>query len=275
MFFAYFLFTAAILLNQFSNSMQIIYYPVTNLFFIILLFVIAVSIVCSLNFGSVVKTNLLFLPIVIISMIFLFFANSKNFNIQRIYPILGNGFNSTFIAGFSNLFAFGGLALLYFLPPHLKSTAEFKKITLVSIILSVMYLLLNVSTTLLMFDTFVEIDELMPLYSAVRYVEFGTFFQRLDSIFLLIWIVSFSCYLAIVMNFCINIFKKLTNIQNTKFIVGPFALFLVGISLIPTNVAMTNFFSSTIYKYIFFILVLGISISILIIANLKNKKVSG
>lgn len=255
--------------------MQIIYYPVTNLFFIILLFVIAVSIVCSLNFGSVVKTNLLFLPIVIISMIFLFFANSKNFNIQRIYPILGNGFNSTFIAGFSNLFAFGGLALLYFLPPHLKSTAEFKKITLVSIILSVMYLLLNVSTTLLMFDTFVEIDELMPLYSAVRYVEFGTFFQRLDSIFLLIWIVSFSCYLAIVMNFCINIFKKLTNIQNTKFIVGPFALFLVGISLIPTNVAMTNFFSSTIYKYIFFILVLGISISILIIANLKNKKVSG
>ena len=275
LFLVYFLFSAAILLNQFSNSLQIIYYPVTNIFFIILLFVIAVSIVCSLNFTSVVKTNLLILPIVIISMIFLFAANSKNFNVQRIYPILGDGFNSTFIAGFGNLFAFGGLALLYFLPSNLKSSAQFKKITLISIVLSGIYLLLSIATTLLMFDTFVEIDELMPLYSAVRYIEFGTFFQRLDSVFLLIWIISFACYLAIIMNFCISIFKKLTNIKNTKFIVAPFSLLLLAISLIPTNIAMSHFFSSTVYKYAFFILVLGISIPVLILANIKNKRISG
>ena len=243
----------------------------TNIIFIILLFVIAVSVVCSLNFSSVVRTNLIVLPIVIFSIIFLFIANTKNFSMERLYPVLGNGFNSTFIAGFWNLFAFGGLSLLYFIPPNLKDYKQFKKITLISMILSSVYLLLSISITLLMFDSFIEIDELMPLYSAVRYLEFGTFFQRLDSVFLLIWIISFSCYLTIISNLCINIFRKLTNVKNTKIIVYPFALLLFAISLIPTNIATSNFFGLTIYKYMFFILVLLISISILIIANIKNK----
>ena len=270
LFFVYFSFTAAILLNQFSHTLQIIYYPLTNIFFIILTFIIAICIVSCLNFNSVIRTNLLILPIVLISMFFLFIANSKNFDLNRIYPILGDGINSTFLAGSSNLFAFGGLSLLYFLPPHLKDSTKYKKITLISILLSLIYLLLNISSTLLMFDTFVETDELMPLYSAVRYIEFGTFFQRLDSIFLLIWIISFSCYLSIIMNFCIDIFKKLTNIKNSKFVVMPLGLLLVGISLIPNNIAMSNFWGSIIYKYAFFILVLGISIPVLILANLKN-----
>ncbi len=275
LFFAYFTFTSAILLNQFSHSLQIIYYPLTNTFFIILLFVIATSIVCYLKFNSVIRTNLLTLPIVLISMISLFIANSKNFELGRIYPILGKGFNSTFLAGSGNLFAFGGLSLLYFLPPHLKDYSQYKKITFISILISLIYLLLNVSTTLLMFDTFVETDELMPLYSAVRYIEFGTFFERLDSIFLLIWIISFSCYLAIMMNFCISIFKKLTNIKNSKFIVMPLGLLLVSIGIIPNNIALSNYLGSVIYKYSFFILVLLISLPILILANLKNKKLSG
>ena len=274
LFLCYFIFSAAVLLNQFSNSLQVIYYPATNIFFIISLFVIFVSIVCSLNFNSVAKTNLLILPLLIISMIFLFISNSKNFSFERLYPILGDGFNSTFIAGFGNLFAFGELSLLYFIPPHLKDSKQFKKITFFSIAISAIYLLLSISTTLFMFDSFIEVDELMPLYSAVRYVEFGTFFQRLDSIFLLIWIISFLCYLTIVMNFCISIFKKLTNIKNTKFIIAPFTLLLLAVSLIPTNIAMSNFLHSTVYKYAFFALVLGISMSILILANIKNKRLN-
>lgn len=274
MFLGYFIFTSAILLNQFSNTLQIIYYPMTNILFIIFLFIITILIACSFNFSSVVRTNLLILPIVIISMIFLFVANTKNFSIQRAYPILGNGIDSTFITGFGNLFAFGGLSFLYFLPPNLKNYKQFKKITLISIILSAVCLLLSISTTLLMFDSFVEIDELMPLYSAVRYIEFGTFFQRLDSIFLLIWILSFICYLSIISNFCINIFKKITNIKDTKLIVFPIALLLFSVSLIPSEISDSNFMGSTIYKYIFFILVIFISISILVLANLKSKKIS-
>lgn len=274
LFFSYFAFTAAILLNQFSNILQILYYPTADMLFIALLFIISICIVCNLNFSSIIRTNLLILPIVIISVIFLFFANIKHFSLENLYPILGNGINSTFIAGFGNLFAFGGLALLYFLPPNLKDYKQLKKITILSIILSAIYLLFNISTVLLMFESFVEIDELMPLYSAVRYIEFGTFFQRLDSIFLLIWLISFACYLAIVSNLCVDIFGKITNIKNTKIVALPFALLLLGISLTPNNISVSNFLGSTVYKYCFFILIIFISISILVLANIKHKKVS-
>lgn len=89
-FLIYFLFIASVMLRNFAYALQIVYYPMTNLIFIILLFVIAISVVCSLDFNAIVRTNLLVVPIVFVSIIFLFIANTKNFDINRIFPIYGN-----------------------------------------------------------------------------------------------------------------------------------------------------------------------------------------
>ena len=61
---------------------------------------------------------------------------------------------------------------------------------------------------------FVETDELLPLYSATKYIEFGSFLQKLDSTFILIWIIAFVSYLSIALKFSSHIFKKLTNTEN-------------------------------------------------------------
>ena len=172
----------------------------------------------------------------------------------------------------SNLFAFGGLAYLYFIPPYLRESNKFNKVAIISIILSSIYLLLSISTIFFMFNSYSEIDEIMPLFNAVRYIEFGTFFQRLDAIFLLIWIISFMTYLSIVSKFCLDILKKLTNIKNEKLIVSPICLLILGISLALSNYSLVNFFENVLYKYLFFILVIFVNLTILIIANLKKLK---
>lgn len=122
-----------------------------------------------------------------------------------------------------------------------------------------------------MFDGFVETDELLPLYSAVKYIEFGSFLQKLDSTFILIWIIAFVNYLSITLKFSTHIFKKLTNIKNENiftYILG-LALFFVGIW--QKNYTLYKFLVSTIYKYAFFILIIGISLLILISATIKQK----
>lgn len=185
---------------------------------------------------------------------------------------MATGFNTIFISGIMNLFAFGGIEILYFLPPNLKQPKSFKKITIVSILLSAIYLLISVSTILFMFTSFSQSNELMPLYTAVRYIEFGTFFQRLDSIFLLIWTISICCYISIILKFSMNIFGKLTNIKNSKMSLLPLSLLLLSLALLPKNLAISTFLESTVYKYAFFIVVIIISLTTLIIANLKYRK---
>lgn len=272
MFLIYITFISSVLLRTFANCLQIVYYPMTDLIFIISLFIIGVAIACHFNFDSVFRSNTLIIPIVILSIIFLFIANTKHFNFSNIFPIFGNGIDATFITGASNIFAFGGIAFLYLLPSKLKNSNQFKKLSIISIAISSVYLLLTIASILFMFNPMSFTNELLPLYSAVRYIEFGTFFQRLDSVFLLIWILSFCCYLGTAINFSMSTFKKITNIKNSKLIIFPFVLVILACSLVPKDESITIFLESTVYKYAFLIFIIAFCLLLLFAANLKRRK---
>lgn len=268
----HFIISSSFLLRGFCEGLKIVYFPMTDIVFIIFLFIIAMCISNRLGFNVTLKSNLIIIPLTLISIIFLFFTNIQHFTPQRIFPILGDGILQTFVYGLSNLYAFGGIAYLYFLPPHLKQPEKLKKIALISIIISGIYLILCVSLILFIFTSFITTNEIMPLYSAARYIQFGTFFQRLESLLLLIWIVTFISYLSIACKFSVNIFKKLTNIQNGKPLINIFGLLILGISLIPKDLAIYNFFETHIYNLLVLGIVLVLGIGILILANIKKGK---
>ena len=67
------------------------------------------------------------------TIVLVFIGNSKNFHFENIYPILGNGINATFFSGFSNVFAFCGLAYLFFLPSKLRNPEKLTKISIISV----------------------------------------------------------------------------------------------------------------------------------------------
>lgn len=274
-FIVYFIVSSSIFLRNFCECLKIVYYPATNIIFVILFFIIAVGASNHLEFNATLKANLLIIPVVLVSIIFLFCANLRNFTPQRVFPLLGDGFFSTFVTGIGNITAFSGIAFLYFLPPLLKEPAKFKKVALLSVVLSAIYLILAVSIILFMFNFFISTDEIMPLYLAATYIEFGTFFQRLESVFLLIWMIAFACYLSIISKFSIHIFKKISNIKDMKPMIYPFCLTMLAIALIPKNYAISKFFETNIFPYLALGLVFLASFIVLLFANLKKRKKVG
>lgn len=269
LFLCYILFTASIVLRNFSETLKIIFFPRTPVMIIMLLILLSVVIVNKLSFTPIVRANLFFTPAVLFSIFFIFVANIENFTVQRALPILGNGVVTTFLSGLSNLFAFGGISYLYFIPPYLKETKDLSKVAFSSVITSGVFLLMSVSTLLLMFPLVTSSEEVTPLYFASRFIEFGRFFQRLDAIFVFIWIISMTSYLSISLYFATSIFQKITNIQSLKWTIGIFASLTFGIALLPKNLQQLSFLENTVYKYIILILVIGISLSVLILANIK------
>ena len=88
-FILYFLVNYSIFLRNFCECLRIIYYPSTDIIYIIIFFVFAVCLVNNLEFNASIRTNVFIMPAVLISIFFLFFANIRNFEPQRIFPILG------------------------------------------------------------------------------------------------------------------------------------------------------------------------------------------
>ena len=119
-----------------------------------------------------IKANLIFMPLTLFSIVFIFFANIGNFTPQRMFPLFGDSITTTFLTGLSNLHAFGGLALLYFVPSYLKDSKDFKKVSFCSMILSGAWLIFSVTTLLFIFPSLTTTDEILPLYFASRLLEF-------------------------------------------------------------------------------------------------------
>ena len=271
LFVGYFIFFAGFLLNTFSSCLEIIYFQLVKTKYVVALFVLAAVVAAITRHNAIFRSTLIIFPFLVISTLFLFIGDFRYLIFEKMYPLLGNGAYATFIAGLSNMFVFQGLAYIYFMPPKLKEPNQLKKIAITSIVISCIFLLISVAIILFMFDGFVETDELLPLYSAVKYVEFGSFFQKLDSAFVLIWIIAFVSYLSIALKFSGNILKKLTNIENENifiYLLG-IALFFVGIW--QKDYELYKFLGNTGYKYAFFILIVGISLLILLSATIKQK----
>lgn len=271
-FILYFIFSSSILLRNFCECLKTVYYPMTSLFFILLTFIIALCISNNFNFSVTAKINLIILPIIFVSILFIFFANNQNLSFENLTPILGNGLFDTFVTGLGNLGAFGGIVFLYFIPPYLKEPKKFKKVAMISIGLSIVYLIICVAIILLTFTFLLKVDEIMPLYSAARYIEFGSFFQRLESILLLIWIIGMACYFSITLHIAMNIFKKVTNIRDSKPLLIPFALLMLSISLMPSNYSISKYLETDIYPRIVIWIGLILSTLILSLAYLKKRR---
>ena len=259
------------LLRNFAEELKIIYFPSIPLTYILLFFAVALIVANSIDFKSLAKANMLITIVVLISMIVIFLSVSPTYSPEKMYPLLGYGTKATFINGLENIYAFSGIILLFLLPPALKNKDDFKKVSIVSIAFSAIYLFLSIVSLLFTFSTVINLDYISLMYLLTRSVEYGRFFQRADAIFILFWVISLMSYLSIIMSYILYTFKKITNIKNGKIMVYAFATLLIWASLLNKSYSQFKDFYH-IVKYAQLVIVFGISTTVLILANIKKKK---
>lgn len=267
-----FLMISSTLLQYFSECLKLIYYHTTPVFVITFVFLLGTVVANRAGIKAISSINLIIVPLALISMLIIFASTVKYFSFERLFPIFGNGIDATFLSGISNLYAFGGISLLYFIMPLLKNNKNFKKVSIIAIVISSIYLFLSVITLLLVFAFVTKTDQTLAIYSLSRTIEYGRFFQRTDALFIFLWILLVLSYLSVALAFSLHIFKKISNINNSKMMTFCLALLMFGIGMISYNIDIARFIHETIYKYYELILVFGVSIIILIIANIKIRK---
>lgn len=262
-----------LVIKTFSENLQTIYFETSPTIYILLFFLVTCAISNCFSLKVIAKTNLIIAPVVFISIIVILVSSIQDFTIERIFPIMGYGIKETFFSGLSNIYAFSSISYLLFLNPFLSNSHKFKKISIISIIISGVYLFLSVLCILLSLPYTMQSGESFSLYLLTRNIEYGRFIQRMDAIFIFIWIISTISYISIAIYFSLHIIKKLTNIVDTSSMNYSINLFILSLILSFANLSnkLGEFF-----RYISLILIFGISILILVLANLKlralNKK---
>lgn len=263
---------SAFLLRDFVETLHILYYTDTPIIYLLAFFIVVCIIANLFGRNSIFRTNVILCIIMVISLLISFSSVIPNMTVQRVFPVLGYGTNATFLSGLSNIFAFNGLLVLYLVPPLLKDKQDFRKASMIAVIIAAILIILATASILLAFSFSTNIEKISPLYMLLANNEFGKYLQHPESLFVFTWILSFMSYLNITCLLLVQIIKKLTNVKNGKPFIVPVCIILLIIALVPRTIMQTREFGNYASKYIaipFTFIVLPI---VLMIANLKHKK---
>ena len=259
----------ASIIKSLSETLRIIYFRTSPILYITLFFIVSSIISNRYSIKVIAKANLIIAPIIFISVMIILASSIRNFMPQRIFPILGYGINQTFFSGLTNIFSYSGLLYLLFLPPLLDKPDKLKRMSVVAISISSVYLLLSVACLLLSLSFTMHSDESFSLYVLTRNLVYGRFIQRVDAIFILVWIIAILSYINIPISLCIYIFKKITNISDTNSFNYTINLLILALCIIPVEYAIFTKVISQVVQNYFFILFFAVSLPVLILANLK------
>lgn len=272
LFILFFLLLSSINLRYFANSLKVIYFNTSPLVYILLFFLVPALYINKYGLRAISGVNLIFLPIILASFIFLLISSYDNFTMVRIFPILGEGFTETFLTGSTNIFAFTGLAYIFFLPALLKDSEDFKKVSLISIIISSLCLILSVLSLIMAFPVITKTDETLSVYLLTRLVELGDFLERLDALFIFIWIIAHISFLSLTFFYILKIFQKITRIEDSRTLTSSLGLIILGSCLIFKDIAQLKFIARYFLKYSTVIFIFGICFGVLILGNIKYRK---
>ena len=265
---AYILVLSSIMIRLFAEGLALISF--SHVDFIMLTFVIAVGILNFFGLKAISRLNLIIIPLMILSIVFIFFGSFGEYTFQRVFPLLGYGLKETFVDGISNIYSFSGLYVLFFIFPLLTKISEFKKVGIASILSYAFFLLLSVAALLFSIPQIANTTSPLSLYVLARQISLGDYIQSIDAIFLLIWIPFMLAYLSTNIHFALTTFKQLTHIKYISGVVYCFCAVIFVISLVIKNMSEINVLSNVVYKYLSIGFVFVLSLIILVLACLKK-----
>lgn len=266
------IFISSMIIRGFTETLKVVYFSKASLWILLLIFILLAVLANKFGTRNIVKINTMLMPFILITIVIIFVSLLSNFDIDRLFPIMGNGFNKTFIEGATNIYSFSGILILLLVRPNLRNVNDYKKVGITSITLCVIYLLLSVASLLFLFPFLTEGNNMLSVYLSTCTIRFGRFMPRTDALFMFIWIFTFILYLSVIISYVVKINKETIG-QKSPSLVTYIAGFLIFVlALLPQNSLQISFFQNVLFKYISIGVVFALSFVILLIGYIKKSK---
>lgn len=251
------------------QNLQIIYFDNLHICLLTLIILSTVAIVYKFGSSTVIRCNSIIAPIAAVAILIIAFSNISDFSLDRIYPILGFGAKELFITGASNIFAYSGLAILFFIMPMLKDTNDYKKIAFTANITIGILIVASITSIVLSFPFIDRTSNISSLYMESRDISYWQSSQRIDGIFVFSWILALLSYISVALFFIVTIFRKLTHAKKEFPVVLAFINIIYGVTLIPKSIETVRFLEEVVFKYANISLIIVTGLILMILANIK------
>lgn len=261
----------SVVLREFSENMKIITLSLSPISYVTFFFTAGIIIAAYSGLEPIARVTAIAAPIITVGFFIIIFASTQNMDMSHIMPVFGFGISNIFINGFSRLSIYSTIILIFFLAPYIKTYKSFRKASYMGVLLASSFLISICFVYLSVFQYPVSLENFLPVYQMARLINYGRFIQRIESVFLLIWVMAALLYLSFGFYLILMILRKTFNIQYYKPLILPLSILLFTLSLIPENLVSAIRIDSDYLTTYGWIIAFGFTGIILITANIKKK----
>lgn len=270
-----YVFIISVILREYGEDLKIIGLTRSPIGFVLFIFSIGMAIGAYYGIEALVRLGAMFVPIIAIGFIIVIIGSMNYLDISNIMPVLGKGPIDIFIKGASKISVFSRLSILFLMVPFLGSHENFKKVGIAGTVISALFLIMGTLVYSLVFPYPTSTSSFLPIYELARLIDYGRFFQRIESVFVLVWSAAALLYLSGGLFFVAYIFKKAFRLEYHRPLIIPFAIIVLTVSLMPQSLMQAIELDTNVIRVFAWTVTFGMTLVLLLIATLIKKKKEG
>jgi len=241
--------TAVVNLREFTEVMNVYVLPSSPPIFIIYMLIAVLIVLCYLGLETIARFSKLLAYVLLAGFILIIIFGIKNYDINNVFPFWGHGSHQTYINGIKQSSAYGELMIIFVIAKSLQGKEHLKKAGILSLVLSGFIIAVSLLAFSLTFPYYMGQEITAPIYLLSSIIEYGVFFQRVESLFLLIWIIC--SLISITASFYISLYINayVLKLNDKKPLIIPYAVILAVTTLLPKSIIQTLNMVQNIREY--------------------------
>ncbi|MEA4845894.1 MAG: endospore germination permease [Clostridiaceae bacterium] len=259
-------------IREFVDVLKVYVMPRSSANYLIIIFVSVVAILCFYGLESIARLSRASAYFLLAGLGMVLILSYQNYQLAYLFPFWGHGVSKTIVQGFMRSSSYGEVIILAIIASSLQGAKYIKRAGYISLVISGILISATLLAYTLTFPYTVGAEITSIMYELTMQIGYGRFVQRLDPIFLFVWVISSFISVSVLLYGTLSIYAKTFDIDDLRPCIMPFFIIVFCLASLPEDmVTVVSGYIQNIRSYgwtIFFVLPL----IALITAIIRKKK---
>jgi spore germination protein (amino acid permease) len=269
---AFFISVAALFTRTFSEALLISALPDTPISVVSTGYIAMGLMGAYIGLESLARAARLTYPFVVGGVAFLLLSLIPNWEITNLFPVLGNGPADVFLKGGIIAGATSEILLAAVIVQSFHGSGMFGMVAARAMIMGFSYLILLVLVIIMVTGWNTSQEFTLPFYQVSRLIYLGRFFQRVESIFIIIWGFIGMVKVALTLYAAAVVLAGTFRLPDHRPLIWPLALVIFTVSLLPPDMPTTVKIEGVIIRQYAWLPTFVLPVIVLAVDRIRRKR---
>ncbi len=264
--------TACLWIRQYAENTLLVALPLIEFNHIILVYLVSVLVMVYLGIEALSRTCLLLMPLSIGALFVVFVGLMPEMEPLYLFPLLGYGIPSLIGPLLFYTGASAPAAMLMVLAPSFQSKAATQKVILFGIGASAIIRSMAFAVYVSVFAVTVGSEKILPFFDMTRLVYINRYIQRIESLFILLWVVVGILGIAVCLYGALAIIGQLFRLPTFTPLLLPLGIIMITVAALPMDANQVLILNRILFIQIFAPGFVITTLALFLAAKLKKRR---